>query len=65
MSTEPASTHDSHATRTTEIAARSRTDPWAATDERRTPTASAPRQFEPYSLARMCNLIDDENAYCE
>jgi hypothetical protein len=66
MSTEPASTHDSHATRTTEIAARGRTDPWAATDgDDRTPAASAPRQFEPYSLARMRNLVDDENAYCE
>ena len=66
MSTEPAPTHDSRPTaRTTEIAARGRTDRWATTDEADpTPTARAPRQFEPRSLARMRNLMDDDNAYC-
>ena len=39
--------------------------PRAAADEADpTPTARAPRQFEPYSLARMRNLMDDDNAYC-
>ena len=62
MSTEPAPTHDS---RPTEIAARGRTDRWAATDGTdSTPTARAPRQFDPHSLARMRNLMDDDNAYC-
>ena len=66
MSTEPAPTHDSRSTaRPTEIAARGRGDPWAATDETDpTPTVRAPRQFEPRSLARMRNLMDDDNAYC-
>ena len=66
MSTEPAPTHDSRSTaRPTEIAARDRGDPWAATDGTDpTPTARAPRQFEPRSLARMRNLMDDDNAYC-
>ena len=66
MSTEPAPTHDSRSTaRPTEIAARGRGDRWAATNETDpAPTARAPRQFEPYSLARMRNLMDDDNAYC-
>ncbi len=68
MSTEPPSTQDARAAETpsTEVAARGGTDPWA--DEEATPS-SAPtgrvqRQFEPYSLARLRNLMDDENAYC-
>lgn len=68
MSTEPAPTHDAQsmtAAETTEIATRGRDDPWAATDETDASSAArAPRQFEPYSLARMRNLMDDENAYC-
>ncbi|PSP39808.1 hypothetical protein BRC63_06685 [Halobacteriales archaeon QH_10_70_21] len=67
MSTGPAPTHDPQTTtRTTEIAARGRTDPWAATDgtDPAPAAARAPRQFEPLSLARMRNLVDDENAYC-
>lgn len=68
MSTEPTSTPESHPTTdaTTEIAARGRSDPWAAEDAGglESATARAPRQFDPYSLARMRNLMDDENAYC-
>lgn len=70
MSTEPTPTPDSKSTTdptpTTEIAARGRADPWAA-DGAGEPTltaARAPRQFEPRSLARMRNLMDDDNAYC-
>jgi len=65
MSTEPAPTQDSRLTaRPTEIAARGRTDRWATTDETDlTPTARAPRQFYPHSLARMRNLMDDDDAY--
>jgi hypothetical protein len=66
MSTEPPSTPDDPSTETprTAVAARGRPDPW--TDDDAT-TATAPtkrvqRQFEPYSLARMRNLIDGENA---
>lgn len=68
MSTEPTPTHDPLTTETptTEIAARGRTDPWA--DDEATPSQApstrVQRQFEPYSMARMRNLIDDENAYC-
>ena len=57
--------------RTTEIAARGREDPWAADDEVASaadggaiPTARAQRQFDPTSIARLRNLMDDENAYC-
>ena len=66
MSTGPTSTHDSRPTaRATEIAARGRTDRWAASDGTDpAPTAHAPRQFDPHSLARMRNLMDDDNAYC-
>jgi hypothetical protein len=66
MSTEPTPTQESQTTAPrTEPAARGRPDPWAATDEDRLPaTALAPRQFEPYSTARMRNLMDDDNAYC-
>jgi len=67
MSTEPPSTPDPPTTETppTAVAARDRADPW--TDDDAT-TAAAPtkrvqRQFEPYSPARMRNLIDDDNAY--
>jgi hypothetical protein len=68
MSTEPPSPPDPPTTETptTAVAARGRADPW--TDDDAT-TAAAPtkrvqRQFEPYSLARMRNLMDDDNAYC-
>jgi hypothetical protein len=66
MSTEPVPTHDCRRTaRTTETAARGRTDRWAAIDETDpSPTALAPRQFDPHSLIRMRNLMDDDNAYC-
>lgn len=68
MSTEPTPTQDSRTTEmtTTEIAARGRTDPWADDDATPAPdpTTLVQRQFEPYSLARMRNLMDDENAYC-
>ena len=64
MSTEPTPTQEPRTTATTEPAARGRPDPWAATDEDRLPaTALAPRQFEPYSMARMRNLMDDDNAH--
>ncbi len=63
MSTEPTPTHDTRPTATTETAARGRPDPWATTDEGRPATALAPRQFEPYSTARMRNLMDDDNAH--
>ena len=64
MSTEPIPTQESRTTATTELAARGRPDPWAATDEDRPPaTALAPRQFEPYSKARMRNLMDGDNAH--
>lgn len=52
---------------TTEISARGRTDPWATetTNEAADITsAKAPQQFDPLSLARMRNLMDDDNAYC-
>lgn len=67
MSTEPTPTQDPRPTQpTTEIAARGRSDPWADDDASpgAAPTARVQRQFEPYSLARMRNLMDDENAYC-
>ncbi|QLD85520.1 hypothetical protein HWV23_07205 [Natronomonas halophila] len=68
MSTEPSTTYDSQLTdaRTTEISARG-TDPWATeeTNEAADLTAAdAPQQFDPLSLARMRNLMDDDNAYC-
>jgi len=68
MSTEPTSTPDPHATRspTTAVAARRGTDPWAEDETNPTaaPTTLVQHQFDPHSLARMRNLIDDENAYC-
>jgi hypothetical protein len=68
MSTNPETTPESQptTTRTTEIAARGRTDPWAAADETtKAPSARAQRQFEPTCRKRMRNLVDEENAYCE
>ena len=68
MSTEPNPTSESQPTTTapTEIAARGGSDPWAAADpaDPELTSARAPRQFDPYSLARMRNLVDEENAYC-
>ena len=74
MSTEPTPTSDAQPTTdapTTDVAARGREDPWAADDETveaadggALPTTSAQRQFDPYSIARLRNLMDDENAYC-
>jgi hypothetical protein len=69
MSTEPPTTSESQPTTDapTKIAARGRSDPWAATDDPgrlELASARAPRQFDPYSLARMRNLVDEENAYC-
>lgn len=69
MSTEPSPTPETQRpTQTpTEIAARGRTDPWASSDEQdggERLAARAPRQFEPYSIARLRNLMDEANAYC-
>jgi len=67
MSTEPPSTPDPHATRppSTAVAARRGSDPWADDDATTTaPTTLVQRQFDPYSLARLRNLMDDDNAYC-
>jgi hypothetical protein len=73
MSIEPTSTDEPQSTtdtRPTEITARGRSDPWAAPDEADAPgntaaVARSPRQFDPLSLARMCNLVDEANAYCD
>jgi hypothetical protein len=68
MSTEPPSTPDAPTpdAAPTAVAARGRSDPWADDDGTlaAAPTGRVQRQFEPYSLARVRNLIDDENAYC-
>jgi hypothetical protein len=76
MSTEPTPTSDAQSMTTTqsptdtpatEITARGREDPWAADDEpamQGPATARAQRQFDPRSIARLRNLMDDENAYC-
>ena len=67
MSTNPQTTPEPQSTaRTTEIAARRGTDPWAAPGES-TPSAAAgtQRQFEPTARNRLKNLMDDENAYCD
>lgn len=68
MSTEPPSTPDPYASPapTTDVAARRGSDPWADDDTTSTPapTTLVQRQFDPYSLARLRNLMDDENAYC-
>lgn len=67
MSTDPTPTRDSPTTErpTTAVAARGRTDPWTDDDAPAgTATGRVQRQFEPYSLARLRNLIDGENAYC-
>lgn len=70
MSTEPSTAPDTQPTtnaQTTEIAARGGSDPWAddsATADPELTAAKAPHQFDPLSLARMRNLMDDENAYC-
>jgi hypothetical protein len=69
MSTEPPTTSESQPTTDgpTEIAARGRSDPWAVTDDPARlglASARAPRQFDPYSVSRMRNLVDEENAYC-
>lgn len=68
MSTEPSTTYDAQLTdaRTTEISARG-TDPWATEETNEAAdltSAKAPQQFDPLSLARMRNLMDDDNAYC-
>jgi len=68
MSTNPQTTPESQpaTTRTTEIAARGRTDPWAAPDEAAAaPSTRAQRQFEPTCRKRVRSLVDEENAYCE
>lgn len=68
MSTNPQTTPESQpiTTRTTEIAARGGTDPWAAPNETAAaPSARTQRQFEPTCRERMRNLIDKENAHCE
>ena len=73
MSTEPTSTPEpqptTDAATATEIAARGGSDPWAADADNEAlalelTAARAPRQFDPHSVARARNLIDDENAYC-
>lgn len=73
MSIEPTPTSDARPTTDappTEIAARGRDDPWAADDEPIVaanldrPSSCAQRQFDPYSIARLRNLMDGENAYC-
>ncbi|QLD89309.1 hypothetical protein HWV07_09825 [Natronomonas salina] len=71
MSTEPTPTPDTEPTTETpptEIAARTGDDPWAAADETPgdldRPTTAAQQLFDPYSVARLRNLMDDENAYC-
>ena len=73
MSTEPTPTPDPESpteTPPTEIAARSGEDPWAAADEAvdaaelDRPSTAAQRQFDPHSVARLRNLVDDANAYC-
>ena len=63
---EPRPTTD---TPPTEIAARTGEDPWAAADEAADadlarPSTAAQRLFDPHSVARLRNLMDDENAYC-
>ena len=70
MSTELTPTSDTEPTPQTpptEIAARG-DDPWTAADETPDdldrPSTAAQQLFDPYSLARLRNLVDDENAYC-
>ncbi|MFQ3283927.1 MAG: hypothetical protein ACI9TI_000628 [Natronomonas sp.] len=65
MSTNPQTTPEPQpTTRTTEIAARRGSDPWAAPGESTaSPTAQTQRQFEPTASDRLKNLVDDENAY--
>ena len=68
MSTNPQTTTESQptTTRTTEIAARGRPDPWATSEEiNAAPSARTQRQFEPTCRNRLRNLADKENAYCE
>lgn len=71
MSTEPTPTPDTEPTPETpptEIAARGGDDPWTAADETLDdldrPSTAAQQLFDPYSVARLRNLMDDENAYC-
>lgn len=76
MSTEPTPTPDARPTterpptetRSTEIAARGREDPWVADDgaavDPASPAAGSQFQFDPRSIARLCNLVDEANAYC-
>lgn len=69
MSTEPTPTPESRSTTdaATEIAARGREDPWAADDEtavdRESPAGRSQLLFDPRSIARLRNLVDEENAY--
>lgn len=73
MSTEPTPTSEPKPTTDTpptEIAARTGEDPWAGADETidaadlDRPSTAAQQLFDPYSVARLRNLMDDENAYC-
>ena len=61
MSTEPSSTSD----QPTAVADRGRADPRTDDDASTAagPTKRVQRQFEPYSHARMRNLVEDDNAY--
>ena len=76
MSTEPTPTSEPRPTEdpsttedaaTTEIAARGRDDPWTVDDgaavDRESPASRSQLLFDPRSIARLRNLIDEENAY--
>lgn len=70
MSTEPTPTSEPRPTTDappTEVAARGREDPWVADEEAalhlESPAARCQLQFDPRSLARLRNLVDEENAY--
>ena len=61
MSTEPPSTSDQPTAVADRGRADTRTDDDASTAA--APTKRVQRQFEPYSHARMRNLVEDDNAY--
>jgi hypothetical protein len=77
MSTEPTQTPDQRPTEDaapteegapTAVAARGRPDRWAADDgaavDRGSPAGRSQLLFDPRSIARLPNLVDEANAYC-
>lgn len=69
MSTEPTPTPETRTTDApTAVAARGREDPWTADDaapiDRDSPARRSQLLFDPRSIARLRNLVDEENAYC-